>query len=216
MRIPYAITCAAVLLTGCGYAKKTDMQAELARLRQDMQAADEQNAARIGETAAAQQRLAARLSALEGGLQELRKEFDVKITKLEGMVAVHAPVYFDFAASDVRETDRAVLDRFAAIVKQTTPGAVVTVEGFTDPAGSKSYNLRLGKARADAVRSYLVSSGGLDPDHVRSVSYGETQPRQIHKGAAGSKTGAQANRRVTLVVDYATSAAERAVAAETR
>lgn len=81
------------------------------------------------------------------------------------------------------------------------PQAVVTVEGFADAAGSKSYNLRLGKARAEAVRDYLVQTGGLPADQVRAVSYGKSENRQTLKGKWGD--GAEPNRRVTLVLDFA-------------
>ena len=63
----------------------------------------------------------------------------------------------------------------------------------------------LGPARAEAVRDYLVKSGGLGADQVRTVSYGKAENRQVLKGKWGD--GAESNRRVTLVVDFAGSQA---------
>ncbi|MNC99791.1 Outer membrane porin F precursor [compost metagenome] len=73
------------------------------------------------------------------------------------------------------------------------------MEGFADPAGSTNYNLRLGQRRADAVRDYLVANGGLGAERVRSVSYGESDDRQLAPGAWGEQ--GDLNRRVSLVVD---------------
>jgi peptidoglycan-associated lipoprotein len=75
---------------------------------------------------------------------------------------------------------------------------LITVEGFADPAGSRSYNRKLGMQRANAVRDFLVSSG-LAADQVRAVSYGEDSNRQVVKGASHAR-GAD-NRRVSLTVD---------------
>ncbi|MCB1570846.1 MAG: OmpA family protein, partial [Xanthomonadales bacterium] len=79
--------------------------------------------------------------------------------------------------------------------------ALVTVEGFTDPAGSRAYNKRLGQARADAVRNYLVDNASMPADQVRAVSYGEDTDRQVQKGMTRAE-GVE-NRRVTLVIDFA-------------
>ena len=52
-----------------------------------------------------------------------------------------------------------------------------------------------------AVRDYLVGTGGLSASQVRTVSYGEDRNRQVHEGATGE--AGRYNRRVSLVVDYA-------------
>jgi peptidoglycan-associated lipoprotein len=56
-----------------------------------------------------------------------------------------------------------VLDRFATVVKEYYPGALVTVEGFADPAGGEIYNLRLGQRRAEAVRDISRAPPGFRP-----------------------------------------------------
>jgi peptidoglycan-associated lipoprotein len=82
---------------------------------------------------------------------------------------------------------------------------VVTVEGFADPAGSTRYNRQLGKRRADGVRDYLVTTGGLPAGQVRTVSYGEDANRLVVPG--GVKDAGLPNRRVSLVIDAAGSQA---------
>lgn len=183
------------LAGACGYAKKDQVQAEMDRLRQEMQAQDEALANRVGE-------VDSRVGALESAVAKLREEFDVTVRRLEGAIAFDMPVHFDFDRAELREVDHSVLDRFAAVVKEFYPNAVVTVEGFTDPAGSREYNQRLGKRRAEAVKAYLTEAGGLDAAKVRAVSYGEAPERQVVPGAAGPNDRALLNRRVSLVIEY--------------
>jgi peptidoglycan-associated lipoprotein len=190
-----------VALAGCGYAKQKNVDTALDQLRQEMRAADQATTQSLG---ARIDQNAQRLAALEQGLQQVRTEFGGRLEQLRGelagMIAFDLPVYFGFAESAVRAEDQAVLDRFAAVVKQHYPGVMVTVEGFTDPAGNAAYNLRLGKLRAEAVKLYLVGQGMSD-QQLRTVSYGEAMNRQVVPGVAGERAGAEANRRVTLVLD---------------
>lgn len=202
-----AATVGVLALTGiassCGYAKRDEMQAELARVRQEMQAGDEAVSQSLTQRI---NEVNARVDALNRDLEALRNEFNVTVERLEGMLSFNVPVHFEFDRSDVREQDRAVLEKFAAVVKQYYPNALVTVEGFTDPAGSQAYNMRLGKARAEAVKEYLTTAGGLSADQVRTVSYGEARDRQVAPGKQGPGEEGMLNRRVSLVIDYSGTA----------
>ena len=55
------------------------------------------------------------------------------------------------------------------------PMRSLTVEGHCDQRGTQSYNLVLGKKRAEAVRSYLVDLG-VTPSQIKVVSYGKERP----------------------------------------
>ncbi len=89
-----------------------------------------------------------------------------------------------------------MLERLAAVMTEHYPDSLITVEGFTDSAGPVAYNLVLGKARADAVRTFLVERGSLRGDRVRTVSYGEAEDRQVNPGACGPGENGMTNRRV--------------------
>jgi peptidoglycan-associated lipoprotein len=195
------IALAALLMASCGYAKRDYVDSEFARLRGEMQTGDEALAGQINQ-------VEGRVNALERELQAFRNDFNVKMQRFEDLIAFDVPVHFDFAKSEVRNEDQKVLDRFAAVVRAYYPNAVITVEGFTDPAGSAAYNLKLGKARAEAVKTYLTTNGGLNATQVRSVSYGKATDRLVVRGAAGDHPSAQANRRVALVIDYSGAALE--------
>jgi len=142
-----------------------------------------------------------RAQALEHEIQSMRSDFSAQIESMKGMLSFNVPVNFDYDSADLRQQDHAVLNKFASVVKEYYPNAIVTVEGFTDPSGSVAYNLKLGQRRAEAVKSLLVQNG-LNGDAVKVVSYGEARDRQVVPGAAGPGLEGMQNRRVSLVIDY--------------
>jgi peptidoglycan-associated lipoprotein len=205
MTMRTGVVLALVALTGCGYAKRKDVDAQLTQMRTDMETGDQgvENRlnTKIDETNTRVASLEQKAQALEGELQSMRSEFNTQIDQMKGMLSFNVPVHFEFASSDLRGEDQTVLNRFAGVVKEYYPNAVVTVEGFTDPAGSASYNMRLGQSRAESVKAYLEQQG-LTTDAIKVVSYGESRDRQVLPGAQGPGEDGMQNRRVSLVIDY--------------
>ena len=186
----------ALVMSGCATGvTQEDLDSELAQVRQESQAGDDQLSSRIDQ-------MERRVGSLETDLRSLRNDFNVTMEKAQGMMKFNVPVHFEFDEADLRELDRPVLDRFAAVVGEYYADALVTVEGYADPAGSEAYNMRLGQRRADAVKRYLTTAGGLQPDMVRAVSYGEAANRQVVPGARGPGMTGIENRRVALVIDF--------------
>jgi len=128
----------------------------------------------------------------------MRNEFNVRISQVEQGIQFATPVNFAFDDATVREQDKAVIARFAQVVRTYYPNAKVTVEGFTDPAGTRAYNANLSLRRAQAVRQELIARGLAD-GLVGSVGYGQT--RQVVPGAERNAPGAEKNRRVTFVIE---------------
>jgi peptidoglycan-associated lipoprotein len=191
-----------LLIAGCGYAKRSDVAAQMDQLRTEMQAGDAAVGQQVAAVSGRVDQNEQRLVALQRDLETLRNEYNVRIERLEGrmqgLLAFNVPVHFEFDRADVRSQDTQVLNRFAAVIKEHYPGSIITVEGFTDPAGSTDYNKRLGSARADAVKGYLVTQG-LSNELLRTVSYGESRERLIVPN--GVKDEGLPNRRVVIVVD---------------
>jgi peptidoglycan-associated lipoprotein len=145
--------------------------------------------------------LEAQLDGLARGLSQLEREFDVTVQRLETSVRFDMPVYFDFDQVNLRPEDLPVLDRFARVVGEYYPDALLTVEGFTDPSGSATYNLALGQRRAESVQRYLIDYEDFAPEFVRAVSYGEDLGRLVAPGQGGPQAGWE-NRRVVLVIEH--------------
>ncbi|MCC6931321.1 MAG: OmpA family protein [Gemmatimonadaceae bacterium] len=138
------------------------------------------------------------VAALRRDLTALRTEFGAKITAMENGMKFAFPVTFAFDDASVRDEDRPQLDRFVQVVNKYYGGALVTVEGFADPAGSPRYNEALSKRRAESVASYLTQAG-VQGISMRTIGLGEV--RQVVQGAERDMPGAQANRRVVFVVE---------------
>lgn len=172
-----AVLVLTAALAGCtNYIKRDEFDATVAELR------------------ATDQQLASQIQALSG-------KYDALVTQLAGRTRLDTAAYFEFGDSTLGEQAKPLLDDFANVIRNSHSQALITVEGFTDPAGSTAFNKRLGQARADAVRDYLVTTAGLPAEQVRAVSYGEEKNRQVRPGASGD--AGQDNRRVGLIVDYA-------------
>jgi len=102
-------------------------------------------------------------------------------------------IHFDFDMSDLREPDRAILDKNAALMLDTIKGNV-QIEGHCDERGSSEYNIALGERRARSAMQYLVTLG-VPPERISTISYGEEKPVDPgHDEAAWAK-----NRRAEFV-----------------
>jgi peptidoglycan-associated lipoprotein len=196
---------ASSLSLGCAHVKQDQFDLSMTELRAEVRAelreGDAEVGARVSTLEDRTTQIESRLVELSDELTGMEERFLVEIERLEDAIRFNVPVHFGFDSSDVRDEDRAVLDRFQGIVQGYYPGATITVEGFTDSAGSAAYNLKLGQARAESVRAHLVETG-LQGEQVRSVSYGESADRLIRPEAMGPGTPGQENRRVVLVIDH--------------
>jgi len=141
--------------------------------------------------------LKADVASLHKDLDSLRSEFGAKITAMQDGMKFAFPVNFAFDDATIRDQDRAALDRFAKVVNKYYGGSTITVEGFADPAGSKSYNVALSKKRADAVKDYLASQNVTGD--IKTVGYGKT--RLVVPKAQKDDPGAEQNRRVVFVIE---------------
>lgn len=207
---PAVVLAVALSVASCAHVNRKDLDAQLGTLRSDLvQRMDEGDAAlgrRVDLTEAD-------IAALRADLAALERDFGVKVEALEDALRFDVPVHFSFDEAVVPAPGREVLARFSGVASKYYPDARITVEGFTDPAGSVDYNLRLGKRRAEAVKGYLVGQG-LSAESIGVVSYGESRDRLVAEGAEGPGTTGWENRRVVLVIDHAGAGAARPIADE--
>lgn len=101
-------------------------------------------------------------------------------------------IYFNSGKSTIKTESYADLDKLAGILK-AHPEVKATIEGHTDSQGNDQMNLDLSKARAKAVKDYLVGKG-VDADHLTSEGFGETRPIATNDTAEGRAK----NRRVIV------------------
>lgn len=202
-RVALAGLFAAIGVVGCARVTPDQLQTELTTIRTEIAAGDSALGGRITATDQRVTGMQTRLDSLERDLQALRTEFNASVQRMETAVRFNVPVHFDFDDATLRQVDRPMIDRFAAVTQKYFGDATITIEGFTDPAGDASYNLALGMDRAEAVRDYLASSAGVTGDRIKAISYGEARNRQVVPGAQGPGEVGLENRRVAFVIDYA-------------
>jgi outer membrane protein OmpA-like peptidoglycan-associated protein len=99
-------------------------------------------------------------------------------------------VQFAFDKADLTDGAQTAL---LAILKElkSNPALTVELEGYTDQAGTRDYNVGLSQRRVEAVRRYLIEQGAEMP-RVNSVGLGP-----VNAGASKGEEAAK-QRRVTV------------------
>lgn len=195
--MPSSWRTAALALTALLLLNACATRGQMQEMREAMEAQRVALESERAERIAADEQLAADLHQLRSDLQELRREFGAVVAAVEEGLQFMLPVHFAFDDATVRLEDEPVLARFAEIVNNHYTGAVVTVEGFADPAGPRAYNARLSTRRAEAVRDHLIAIG--IQAQLRAFGYGED--RLVVPGAEKDDPGAELNRRVVFVIE---------------
>jgi large repetitive protein len=110
-------------------------------------------------------------------------------------VTIDSKIQFAFDSAEILEASNSILDQVALTLKANPQLRLVRVEGHTDARGSRAYNERLSRARAESVVAYLARKG-VSRRRLRAVGYGEELPRVPGTGEA---VWAQ-NRRVEFTI----------------
>jgi len=90
------------------------------------------------------------------------------------VVNVGDRVFFETDQTDLTPQARATLDKQAQWLAQYNRYSF-TIEGHADERGTREYNIALGARRAQTVREYLASRG-IEPQRMRTISYGKERP----------------------------------------
>ncbi len=110
----------------------------------------------------------------------------------ETVIPIAGDILFDSGQATLKSSAKKDLDRVVSQIRQHS-GSTIRIEGHTDPDPIRKSkwgsNEALSKARADAVRDYLVTKG-IPRSAVTTVGMGASQPK-------GSKP---ASRRVEVVI----------------
>ena len=103
-------------------------------------------------------------------------------------------IYFESDKAELLPRSFVELRKLADVMRRY-PDMTIQLEGHTDSEGSASYNLRLSRARAEAVAQWLARHG-IPPSRVLYQGYGESRPVDSNQTEAGRAM----NRRVEFVV----------------
>src|SRR6202045_727904 len=90
------------------------------------------------------------------------------------VVNVGDRVFFETDQTDLTPQARATLDKQAQWLAQYNRYSF-TIEGHADERGTREYNIAPGARRAQTVRGDLASRG-IEPQRMRTISYGKERP----------------------------------------
>lgn len=84
------------------------------------------------------------------------------------------PIQFAVGSAEILPESVPTLDNAIVVLTNVPAGTQLEVQGHTDSDGGDAGNLALSDARANSVVAYLTA-GGVDPEILTPVGYGETQ-----------------------------------------
>ncbi|MDX1803587.1 MAG: OmpA family protein [Alcanivorax sp.] len=112
-------------------------------------------------------------------------------------------VEFGTGKAEVRQTSYPDLEGLAKQMKEY-PSANLVLKGYTDSTGAASFNKKLSKQRADAVKKVLVDEFGISADRISTQGHGEENPIADNKTSEGRAQ----NRRVEAIMKATTKEAQ--------
>jgi OOP family OmpA-OmpF porin len=116
------------------------------------------------------------------------------VAPVQEKVTFAADAFFDFDKSKLKPEAIAKLGDLVDKTKSVNLEVIIAV-GHTDIVGADAYNQKLSIARAEAVKTFLVSKG-IEKNRVYTEGKGSKQPVADNKTAEGRAK----NRRVEVEV----------------
>lgn len=110
----------------------------------------------------------------------------------DGKFVTHA-ITFDKNKSTIKPESMGFLNQMVKFLNENA-GVKLEVDGHTDSDGDDASNLKLSQARADAVKSQLVTMG-INTSRLTTKGFGETKPMNDNTTPEGKAS----NRRVEFV-----------------
>jgi outer membrane protein OmpA-like peptidoglycan-associated protein len=105
-------------------------------------------------------------------------------------------VHFDLDKSTLTKEAQTILKRNIQVLKEN-PNMKIVIQGHTSAIATEEYNQKLSERRAKSVEEFLVKEGGIAPDRLSEIGYGETRLEKPEPNPELKESeAAQTNRRV--------------------
>jgi len=137
----------------------------------------------------ANQQLAGAAPALEAGDQAWERSPEKVAAILNDSILI---IYFSQNSKKLSDTAREKLDQVVEIIRNN-PAADITLNGYTDSYGDKSYNEMIADERVSLVKAYLMDKG-IESDKIKAFGHGA----QKFIGSNKTLEGRRMNRRVEI------------------
>jgi outer membrane protein OmpA-like peptidoglycan-associated protein len=139
------------------------------------------------------------LKIAENGLAGNNVNAGGKPTITEGTILQLRRIYYNYNDATIRPDARLDLDNLTALLKKY-PDVEIELGSHTDSRGKSDYNKNLSQRRADNAVQYLIL-GGIAPQRVKAVGYGETVLlNRCKDGARCLQVEHQKNRRTEVKI----------------
>ncbi|MBU6371378.1 MAG: OmpA family protein [Alphaproteobacteria bacterium] len=103
-------------------------------------------------------------------------------------------INFDTGSAEVSASSQQILDDLGRVARRCDQYSI-EIAGHTDDRGDRAANMKLSRARAEAVVRYLVGLG-VAPERLEAAGFGPDRPRASNASAAGQAQ----NRRIEFTV----------------
>jgi len=200
----FGILLIILLIAGTGCATKKFVLGEVAALDQKVEGVEsavEESQKRIKEH---DEKLATLGSLISQQESELIK-FDSKIEEVKkyarGKLILQETIRneetkFKIDSYELSVEAKEKLDEFVKMLIAQDKGVYLEIQGHTDTTGPESWNLLLGKKRAEAVMEYLHKKYNIPLHRMEVISYGSSEPAADNE----TREGRVQNRRVEILV----------------
>lgn len=132
-------------------------------------------------------------------ITKVKTKVETKVVVINKLVMLE-DTHFEYNKSDLSAGGKEMLKQNIKIMKDN-PDIKIRIAGYTSAAGTLEYNQALSERRADSVMTYMINEGGIAPERLDTIGYGETRPAvyEVNPSDRESKA-AKANMRVLFEV----------------
>src|SRR4030042_413785 len=96
------------------------------------------------------------------------------VAKVVEKVILLEDIHFDLDKSTLTKEAQTILKRNIQVLKEN-PNVRIRIQGHTSAIATEEYNQKLSERRAKSVEEFLVKEGGIAPDRLSEIGYGETR-----------------------------------------
>jgi outer membrane protein OmpA-like peptidoglycan-associated protein len=141
---------------------------------------------------------------LKANVQDLAKamtDLRAQVRQTEIRVELPGDVLFDFDKTNLKPAAEETLKKLATIIRAKSKGSVL-INGYTDSKGNDPYNQKLSEGRANSVKQWLTTQGGISAVALQTEGFGKANPVAPNTRPDGSDNpdGRAKNRRVEVII----------------
>ena len=126
----------------------------------------------------------------------LNKKPKTPSVKVEGKeIKISRQIHFETDSAKILGDSNSLLEEIADVLQSHPTIKQVEIQGHTDNTGTREHNQQLSDARANSVKSWLVTAG-VDGSRLTAKGYGQDRPVAPNVTAANRAK----NRRVQFII----------------